>query len=788
MMLASILLKAYGVVLLGLSPAAAAACWVVALVPDALWAGRRMRGHATPRSACALDVLLVNAGCVLIGLALNALAVYAAMRWKDGLPLAAQAAALLMRVLQLPASAFEGQVHLTTMAGPLQLPVDLDRLGIMLPLLVGGFALVYVLAAVPRWPGVARAVGWLAAVLLGAMLLRWVLAAGLFLFLCDFVGYETEELPIAPFLKPGMSAALYLPFLLAGAVVLQRRFRRLIDEGQHQGPAAPASAQRWPWLGVLLLLTAVLWEPAGEPKTGPVLINTFHTHWSRTDRPYDREWYGSGAGYNYACLKRFYGEFHDVRELKKRITPDDLKDASVLIVYVPDVAFTEAEQQAVQAFVRRGGGLFLIGDHTNVLGSTSHLNPLARPLGFIFRDDVMFDLDEDFFQLYDLPRLQSQFLHGIPFFKFRGPASIEPTSWATRTTFRLGNAKSLRSIYSVNNFYPPPHDDPKMRTGDFAAAVSARYGRGRVVAFADSTIFSNFEIFYPGKYEYLLNVVRWLNRADAPLATPLKRIGACGLVLLLAWLLWKARRPRRVLGAVLTLVVAAIASVAVCNVVERTRAEFPHPTRPMQCLFFAADPTDEAYTLRQFTTDKSFEQKFDVFIQWVLRSDIYSGFYLCGPEYENELYETLSASDQVDMGLGLIVKSPEHLELLTGLGPGVLSSADRLLLMFSRSLSWKDVEAALGEAKVLPEPAMLSQVAAAWPEGEVRLEHGARRIAVVFPAERYSDREMGFSEKVDPNDAQRARYAEQFALMDWLFERPADTTAPAAQAPPEPEE
>ena len=787
MMLASILLKAYGVVLLGLYPPATAACWVVAIVPDVRWAGRLTRGDPQRRRACVLAVLLVNAGCALVGLALSVLTVQAAMRWKDGLPFAGQAVALLMRALHLPASAFNGQVHLSTMVGPLQLPVDFDRLGIVLPLLVGGFALVYVLSSTSRWSDVARALAWLMGVLLGVTLLRWLFAAGLFLFLCDFVGYETEDLPIAPFLKPGFIAALYLPFLLAGAVILQRQLAKPSD------PAPPECRGCLPfykglWLGVLLLLTVVLWEPAGSPKAGSVLINTYHTHWSRTDRPYDKSWYGSASGYNYAGLKRFLGDFHDVSELKDRITPDHLTNAGVLIIYAPDVAFTEAEKQAILAFVERGGGLFLIGDHTNVFGSTSHLNFLCRPFGFIFRDDVMFDLDEDFFQLYDLPLLPSQFLHGMPFFKFRGPASIEPTSAFTRTMFRLGNAKSLRAIYSVNNFYPPPHDDPRMRTGDFSTAVSARYGRGRVVAFADSTIFSNFEIFYPGKYEYLLNVLRWLNRADAPLTMPLKRLSTVGLVLLLAGLFWKAGRPRRVLGAVMLFIVAAAAALVVSNAVERRRAEFPRPVRPMRYLFFVADPADDAYTLRQFVTKAPYEKKFDVFIQWVLRNDMYSAFYLHGPAYGNELYRMLNNSDPVDTGLCLIATQPAHLDLLTELGPDILSATDRLLLMFSGDMRWEDVAAALGSANVLPEPAMLDRVAAAWPEGEVRLEDGARRLAVVFPAERYSDRQMGFSEKVTPNDTQLARYAEQFALLDWLFGRPGATIDAAVQTQPEPEE
>mgnify|MGYP002064937800 CR=1 FL=1 len=94
----------------------------------------------------------------------------------------------------------------------------------------------------------------------------------------------------------------------------------------------------------------------------------------------------------------------------------------------------------------------------------------------------MFDLDADFFQLIDLPGPSTPFTHGMTFYKFRGPASIQPTSLFTRTVLTVDHAKSLRAIYSVNNFYPPPHDHPKMTTGTFCVAATSRYGRGRVAA------------------------------------------------------------------------------------------------------------------------------------------------------------------------------------------------------------------------------------------------------------------------------------------------------------------
>ena len=50
-----------------------------------------------------------------------------------------------------------------------------------------------------------------------------------------------------------------------------------------------------------------------------------------------------------------------------------------------------------------------------------------------------------------------------------------------------------------------------MRFGSFIQAWSTHGGRGRVIAWGDSTIFSNFCLYQPGKARVLLNLVEWLN-------------------------------------------------------------------------------------------------------------------------------------------------------------------------------------------------------------------------------------------------------------------------------------
>ena len=210
---------------------------------------------------------------------------------------------------------------------------------------------------------------------------------------------------------------------------------------------------------------------------------------------------------------------------------------------------------------------------------------------------------------------------------------------------------------------------------------------------------------------------------------------------------------------------------------------------PLDTLFFAVEPADDPYTLRTFVTEAPYDQKYDVFIQWVLRTGAFSGFYLCGPGHQNALHEMLADSELAHNGMAIILRQPEHLELLETLGPGPLAAADPLLFLVSVSTNFtRDAFlTSLEKSGLLSDPARITEVEQAWPQGEVRIEDGDRRVALVFPAERFSDREMGFSEKVTPSETQLQRYQEQFALLDWLFGREEDIVSEVDNTEP-PEE
>jgi len=114
----------------------------------------------------------------------------------------------------------------------------------------------------------------------------------------------------------------------------------------------------------------------GRIKTGRLLINEHGSDWEWTTEPMNTEVYNERTTYNYYCMAEFLKYYYDVGVNFEPLSPDVLKDVDVLILKVPTQPYQAAEIDAVANFVEQGGGLWVIGDHTNVFGSSSFLNPL----------------------------------------------------------------------------------------------------------------------------------------------------------------------------------------------------------------------------------------------------------------------------------------------------------------------------------------------------------------------------------------------------------------------------
>jgi hypothetical protein len=319
------------------------------------------------------------------------------------------------------------------------------------------------------------------------------------------------------FWSPAVTALSLVPLPLLLALLLGVKRRR--DFLVHEPPlrnwrfwVAVASAA----LSVFALLGVFGFHDPGVRKQGRVVMDESHSDWEWSTQAYDTKWFGEKSGYNYYCLYQYLDLFYDMDHNSGPISDESLSKCDVLILKPLTKPLAAEEVDAIVRFVSVGGGLFLIGDHTNVFGSSTNINPLAQKFGLRFNHDATYELTKGGLSEYQPPAaFPHPIVQRLPAFLFATSSSltVSPAADAVITGYGL---KALEADYSQANFFPAVANASDMRFGLLLQGAAVRHGRGRVAAFTDSTVFSNFWMFMPGKPELALSYVEWVNRTNSP--------------------------------------------------------------------------------------------------------------------------------------------------------------------------------------------------------------------------------------------------------------------------------
>jgi hypothetical protein len=454
----------------------------------------------------------------------------------------------LARLLGWTVGSSEGGLFLPHIEGTVQATTTWERLGALpaLLLLAGGLVLLPLLRRGTR----RRLAGRLLAAMLaflGYLLLRYLALTGLLGINRD-PAFFWLPLPMAlTFLPLSLGLARFLPLrsFLPGPVADSRA----LPARRYAALAGVAL------LAGLSLVGLLAFADPGRQKAGRVLLDEYNSNWEWTTQALDTEWYGQKSGYNYYSLGQWLKYYYQVDTNFQPRTPELLAGYDMLIIKTPTAPFTPAEIEAIDAWVRAGGGLFLIGDHTNVFGTSTYLNPLARRFGLRFRYDSTYDLATLRVSLYERPDLLAHpAVLNMPPFLFATSCTLEAPLLAGNVMVGYG-LRALPVDYANRVFFPDKEAERDYPFGLFLQSAAVRHGRGRVVAFTDSTVFSNFTMFIPGKPEYFLGVMNWLNRSerwpwlDAVLA--IVAVLAAGGVVYLGGGLERQRATALVFGALL---------------------------------------------------------------------------------------------------------------------------------------------------------------------------------------------------------------------------------------------
>lgn len=252
----------------------------------------------------------------------------------------------------------------------------------------------------------------------------------------------------------------------------------------------------------------------GTAKQGRVWIDERHSNWEWTTQPFDTTWYGGKSGYNFYCLADYWNHFYQVETGTDSLTPELLSGQDILIIKTPTAPFSPPEVDAIEQFVANGGGLFLIGDHTNVFGTSTYLNPIAQRFGLYFRYDATYNLINLGLNVYDRPhRFAHPIVQNMPTYLFATSCSMYAPLFSENVILGYG-LRAMYLDYSEKSYFPVKAGKMNYDFGLFLQAGGVKYGKGRVLGYTDSTCFSNFFMFIPGKPELALGSIEWLNRTN----------------------------------------------------------------------------------------------------------------------------------------------------------------------------------------------------------------------------------------------------------------------------------
>ncbi len=742
------------------------------------------------RARAGLRAGLAFAGVTLVlGLAMQPLRLQLFARLHR-LPALSAAFAGLVSALGLPAASDpEGLIGVANAQHLLAFSINAEKLGLdvtMSTLISGAFLLAVARAGRGAW-------GRLVGATLGYAAVRFVTLV--YIYANFHKPHEWQDMrATALFYAPDLIVLSFLPLPFVLARVLGRRTpaTRLV----HLRLIAPPAAAGGILLaaGVLCVVAGMQFVEPGVHKPGRILFDDYHSgRWEPSTAPVDTEHYGSNSVYTVTSLAEFLRLHYPKVEVvtDQPLTPALLSDVDVLVLKTMSRGLAPGEVDAVEAFVRGGGGLWLIADHTNLLGMGTFSNVLAERFGVHFRYDACNALSTGYFAEFHAPWLARHALtERVPWFRFLTSASLE-LGWSAEPVLVVPDLLSDAIDYSKPSFFGDMEPDPGDDFGPFVVAAAARLGRGRVLAFADSTVLSSFAIFMDGHVEFAMAVIDFLNRRNVLGRWPNGLLLVTGVVLLaVGGRRLLAGPPAPIVPHILAVLALGGAGMAGMRVLNRVLYRPPAAHTAYTTVGFLARGT--AFQLepaiarilvppeQAFSTFYVAQQRLGLVPRVASRLrelEEAAAIVLVNPVVELSAGDLRWLSGYVETGHGLLIMIPDA-------EPG--PAAQQLLAAFDLrpvpapvtvpALSIDD--AAYAEGVVRPDPAgslrtrisggTAVAVAEDLPIELVVRQHGGGRVVVVVGSTEFSLARLGHV-MAEPDEAQRLRFrAAYFIVHDLL--------------------
>lgn len=309
--------------------------------------------------------------------------------------------------------------------------------------------------------------------------------------------------------------------------------------------APPEAVWRGPavggWWQVLagaggVVLVALALARFGSP-IREVVVDEAHGQWETTEAQLEENRFGRNTVYNYSLLRRWLEERYTVSSAAERpIEPS----GDLVVLKTPTSPYDAEERRALRTFVRRGGGLLVFADHTDLFGSSSILNQVLADYGLAVEATATLPL------VGVTRRFPGRWWNGATV--VHPDAFLDLQTTATLRGAGVGGALAEAVLVDLATATERADYSNERRFGELTVSSDdsfeeapivalRRYGLGQVVVVTDSTPWSNFSLLAPGNREFLLGLLRLFERPPVPLLPAV----VMALALLAGGMLWQGR-------------------------------------------------------------------------------------------------------------------------------------------------------------------------------------------------------------------------------------------------------
>lgn len=291
---------------------------------------------------------------------------------------------------------------------------------------------------------------------------------------------------------------------------------------------------------ILILISLSPLDPLAQKKDGQIIYDGFH-------HGLDSAFFDNDT-ITHSTLRYLKTIGYNVSILDQALTPDSLKGASILVLETPEDDYTSQERENIINFVRDGGGLFVLGDHTNIMDCYNTLNPILDRFGLHLNFDYSMLWEPHFPSLAGFDSMEET--AGATLDSNRSDAhvlyALKYTTWAD-----LGDWAAENHAY-MGNVVPENGEE----YGVLPIAISVEEGRGRVLAIANSDSMSGPNL--PYNYDFIARVMSYLNYENSFLKSTWFRVLLAVLVLLGVYRARLAAVKPLMLSAALVLVLVQV--------------------------------------------------------------------------------------------------------------------------------------------------------------------------------------------------------------------------------------